>query len=168
MSYIYLYSKDTVDLVGLNDINADLTLNLPQPFKTEGVNTLDIKPISTDSTVTADIKPLHLDLKIEPLKTDSAIDLKPVVLDLCITTNIGKVPNLCVRQPYHNRVGFSLFGHEVWAFSFSGEQETVMEELAPRPQVAAAGAGWPPVKQVAPASIEPHTSGGGLRIRLGS
>ena len=160
-------SSDTVDLVGLDNINADLTLNLPQPFQTEGTNTLDIKPLTTDSTV--DIKPLGIDLKIEPLKTDSSIDLKPVEIDLCLTLNIGKVPNLCIRQPYHHQLGFSLFGQKIWEFSFSGEQETVIDQLAPRPQVAAsASAAWPPVRQAAPAQIEPHAAGGGLRVRLGS
>jgi hypothetical protein len=172
-------SSDTVDLIGLNNIQADLTLNLPQPFKTEGVNTYDIKPLTTDSNATIELKPLSADLKIEPLsadlkieplKTDSNItlDLKPVVLDLCLTTNIGKVPNLCIRQPYRHRFGLTLFGVEVWGFSLSGEQETVIDELSPRPQIAATGnAVWPPAKPAAAATAEPQAAGRGLRIRLG-
>jgi len=172
-------SHDTVDLIGLNDITADVTLNLPQPFKTEGVNTYDIKPLTTNSNATIELKPLSADLKIEPLsadlkieplKTDSDItlDLKPVVLDLCLTANIGKVPNVCIRQPYRHRFGFTLFGIELWGFSLSGEQETVFDELRPRPQIAATGSAvWPPAKPAAAATVEPQTAGGGLRIRLG-
>jgi hypothetical protein len=182
-------SSDTVDLIGLNNIHADVTLNLPQPFKTEGVNTYDIKPLTTNSNATIELKPLSADLKIEPLsadlkieplsadlkieplKTDSNItlDLKPVVLDLCLTANIGKVPNLCIRQPYRHRFGFTLFGVEVWGLSLSGEQETVVDELSPRPQIAATGnTVWPPAKPAAAATVEPQAAGGGLRIRLGS
>jgi len=164
-------SSDTVDLIGLNNIQADVTLNLPQPLKTEGVNTYDIKPLTTNSNATIELKPLSADLKIEPLRTDSsvALDLKPVVLDLCLTTNIGKVPNLCIRQPYRHRFGFTLFGVEVWGFSLSGEQETVVDELSPRPQIAATGSAvWPPAKPTAAATVEPQAAGGGLRIRLGS
>jgi hypothetical protein len=164
-------SSDTIDVMGLNDINADVTLNLPQPFKTDGVNTYDIKPLTTNSNTTIELKPLSADLKIEPLKTDSDItmDLKPVVLDLCLTTNVGKVPNLCIRQPYRHRFGFTLFGVEVWGFSLSGEQETVVDELRARPQIAATGnAVWTPAKPAAAPTVEPRAAGSGLRIRLGS
>jgi hypothetical protein len=162
-------SNDTIDVVGLDKINVGLTLGLPQPFKTEGSNTYDIKPLSTDNSFTIDIKPLNADLKLEPLRTDShaTLDLKPVVLDLCLTLNIGKVPSFCIRQPYRHRIGFSLFGMEVWGFSFSGEQETIIEERGPRPQIAAGGASWPPAEPYRTERAEPHASGGGLRVRLG-
>ncbi len=153
-------STDTVDVVGLNDIVATVTLGLPQPFKTEGVNTVEIKPLKADVGS-------HSRLEIEPLKTDSslAVDLKPAVIDLCLTLNIGKVPSICIRQPYRHKIGFSLYGVEIWGFSFAGEQETVIQELSPRPQVApGGGAAWPPVTS---AKDEPQVTGGGLRIRLG-
>jgi hypothetical protein len=167
-------STNTVDVVGLNDVKADLKLELPQPFKTETVNTYDIKPVKTDSTNGYDIKAdvgTNTRLSIDPLKTDSsvAVDLKPAVIDLCLTMNIGKVPSVCIRQPYRHKVGFTLYGVEVWGFSFSGEQETIVDELKPRPQVAwGAAAAWPPTQPAASAKTEPQVaSGGGLRIRLG-
>jgi hypothetical protein len=163
-------STNTVDLVGLNDINTSFTLDVPQPIKTDGTNTYDFKPLNTTSSITAEIKPLKADLKLEPVKTDSGltVDLKPVVLDLCLTTNVGKVPSLCIRQPYHHRIGFSLYNVEIWGFSFSGEQETMVEEMSPRPQIALGGAtAWPPTKPAASAKVEPHATGSGLRIRLG-
>jgi hypothetical protein len=75
-----------------------------------------------------------------------------------------------------------MYGVEVWAFSFSGEQETITEELAPRPQVSVGGPGhsWPPSGPVPHGARVAHTQGGqtetdppevkggGLRIRLGS
>jgi hypothetical protein len=160
-------SSDTVDVVGLNDIKADLKLELPQPFKTEGTNTVDLKAdidTKSDSNSTT-----HL--KIDPLKTDSslAVDLKPAVVDLCLTLNSGKSPNLCIRQPYRHRIGFTLYGIEVFGFSFSGEQETIISELGPRPQtLPREEAPWPPARAVAlPERHEPRAaSGAGLRIRL--
>jgi hypothetical protein len=157
-------TTDTVDVLGLNDIKADLKLELPQPFKTEGSNTIEVKPL--------EIKPLKADLgthlAIDPLKTDSSlsVDLKPAVVDLCLTLNIGKLPNVCITQPYHHRIGFSLFGIEVWGFSFSGEQETVIQERHLQPKVslgAAPSSAWLPPHRAPPTSRE----AGGLRVRLG-
>ncbi len=159
-------STDTVDVVGLNDIKADVKLELPQPFQTDSTSTLEVKPLKTDLVAATRVA-------IEPLKTDSslAVDLKPAVVDLCLTLNVGKVPSLCIRQPYRHKIGFTLYGVEMWGFSFSGEQETIVHELAPRPQVATGGMGtaWPPPQAAPAANIEPPiATGGGLRVRLGS
>jgi hypothetical protein len=163
-------STNTVDVVGLNDIKAGVTLGLVQPFKTEGLNTyefkpLEIKPLTTNNTNTYDVR---------PLKTDSslALDLKPAVVDLCLTLNVGKVPSVCIRQPYRHKIGFTLYGVEVWGFSFSGEQETIVAEMPARPQVAVGGTatGWPPARTVEPAKREQPTNeaqGSGLRVRIG-
>lgn len=169
-------SSNTVDIAGLDNIKADLTLHTPDTFKTDATNTYDIKPLKADYGF--DIKPLKSDYTydIKPLQVDDNIkvDLKPVTLDLCLTANVGKVPDLCVRQPYRHRVAFSLYGMEVWGFTFSGEQETVVQELDRRPQVAMTGApaSWSPAprheqsREVA--KQEPPTrTGNGLRIRLG-
>jgi hypothetical protein len=157
----------TVDVVGLDKI--DFKLELPQPLETKGTNVLEIKPL--------EIKPLRADLgtqsglHVDPLTTDSSIsvDLKPAVVDLCLTLNIGKVPSLCIKQPYHHRVGFTFWGMEVWGFSFSGEQETVVQELHAQPKVALGGAAdWsahPPPKREH--HEPPSREQGGLRIRLG-
>src|SRR3954468_18752600 len=111
-------STNTVDVIGLNDIKAGITLGLVHPFKTEGVNTYELKPLTTTSTNTYDIKPLTTNntntYDVKPLKTDSslAVDLKPAVVDLCLTLNVGKVPSVCIRQPYRHKVGFTLYGVE--------------------------------------------------------
>jgi hypothetical protein len=162
-------SANTVDLLGLDDINADvglddinvdLNLTLPQPFKTDAVNTVKAD-LGTDSHV-----------KLDPLTTDSSIsvDLKPAVVDLCLTLNIGKLPNVCIKQPYHHHIGFTLYGMEVWGYTFSGEQETVIQEQHPHPKVAL-GAGPAPWTAPRPgprrAPEPPVRETGGLRIRLG-
>ena len=163
--------NDTTDIVGLNDIKADLKLELPQPFKTEGSNTLEVKPLKADFGTNSHIAidPLKLELDVDPLKTDSSlsIDLKPVVLDLCLTANVGKIPSMCIRQPYHHHIGFSLFGAPVWGFTFSGQQETVVEELDRQPKVAWGGAlsARPPHRPPAQAEPQaPSRHAGGLRM----
>lgn len=119
-------STDTVDIVGLNDINATLNLQLPQPLQTESSDSLTVAPLKADLT----LEPLKADLtlepvkaeldtnshlKIDPLRTDSnlSVDLKPAVVDLCLTVNVGKLPNVCIRQPYHYHLGFTLWGTEI-------------------------------------------------------
>ena len=162
-------SSNSVDILGLNDIKADLKLELPQPFKTEGANSLDIKPLKADlgTNTHLAIDPLKLELQADPIKTDSsmAIDLKPAVIDLCLTTNIGKVPSVCIRQPYQHHIGFTLFGTEVWGFTFSGQQETIVEELNHQPKVV-----WGETEHHYPAprpAEPPSRNAGGLRVRIG-
>jgi hypothetical protein len=158
-------STNTVDILGLNDIKADLKLDLPQPFKTETASSLDIKPLKADLGT-------DTHLGIDPLKTDSSlsIDLKPAVIDLCLTTNVGKIPNVCIRQPYHHHIGFTLYGTEVWGFTFSGQQETVVEELERQPAVVRGDSApsWSPSHHAPqPAASPPSRNVGGLRVRLG-
>lgn len=157
-------STNTVDVLGLDDIKADLKLELPQPFKTESAGTVDIKPLKADLGT-------NNHLQIDPLKTDSSVsvDLKPAVVDLCLTLNVGKLPNVCIKQPYHHHIGFTLWGTEVWGYTFSGEQETVIQEQRPHPRVAlGAGADWAPPRPPQRFAAEPPTrESGGLRVRLG-
>lgn len=166
-------SSNTVDLVGLDDINADLKLELPQPFKTE--SSLDIKPLKADlgTDTHLEIKPLKLELQVDPLKSDNSytVDLKPTVVDLCLTTNIGKLPNVCIRQPYNHHIGFTLFNIEVWGYTFSGQQETVIEDIQRQPKVmyGDVAPSWSPQRTASqPAAQPPSRQIGGLRVRLGS
>jgi hypothetical protein len=164
-------SSNTVDLVGLDDINADLKLELPQPFKTE--SSLDIEPLKADlgTDTHLEIKPLKLELQVDPLKSDNSysVDLKPAVVDLCLTTNIGKLPNVCIRQPYNHHIGFTLFKIEVWGYTFSGQQETVIEVIQRQPKVmyGDVAPSWSPHRTTQqPAAEPPSRQIGGLRSRL--
>lgn len=164
-------SNSTID--STNDVTANLNLALTQPFKTE--SDLELKPLKADlgTDTHLAIDPLKLELQADPLKTDSnlSLDLKPAVIDFCFTTNIGKLPNACIRQPYQHHFGFTLFGAEVWGFTLSGQQETVIEELNRHPKVVWGGARmqWPPSNPASqPSAQQPTQEAGGLRIRLGS
>jgi hypothetical protein len=165
-------STNTVDIVGLDDVSVDLdadttsalTLSVPEAIETE--HTLELRPVDIDLDTTSNSTSR---LTIDPLQTDSSlsVDLKPVVLDLCLTANVGKVPDVCIRQPYHHHIGITLFGMEMFGFTFSGEQQTVVEELGRQPKLALGGAAqeWPPRGD---RGAPPTRDAGGLRIRLGS
>jgi hypothetical protein len=157
-------STNSIDLLGLDDIDVDLTLGLPQPLRTESTNALTVNPVRADLGTTSR-------LQIDPLTTDSrvSLDLKPAVVDLCLTLNVGKLPNVCIKQPYHHHVGFTLWGMEVWGYTFSGEQETLIQEQHPQPRFSFGPerSGWS-----APAAARHHAppirETGGLRVTLGS
>jgi len=169
-STVTVTSTDTVDVVGLDDVNATLELKLPQPLETSNTTTLELKPVEIKPlTATLDDK-THL--TVDPLKVDASLtlDVKPAVVDVCLTTNVGKLPNVCMRQPYHHHVGITWFGVEWLGFTFSGEQQTVIEELDRQPKVAWGGAtpSWPPRDAPAERDGPPSRHAGGLRIRLGT
>ena len=173
-----------IEIIGLDNIKAKVEGGAPIALKLEGgapvklenvydIKALEIKPIEADLGTDTHLAIDPLKLELAPLKSDHSmtVDLKPAVVDLCLTANIGKLPNVCIRQPYHHHIGFTLFGTEVWGYSFSGQQETVIEELDRQPQVAwrRALATWPPHRpphSPSPAPQPPSRQAGGLRIRL--
>jgi hypothetical protein len=156
----HVWVDNTVDVLGLDDIKADLKLELPQPLKTETTSALKVEPLKADLGTTSHVQ-------IDPLTTNSSlsVDLKPAVVDLCLTLNVGKLPNVCIKQPYHHHIGFTLWGTEVWGYTFSGEQETVIQDQHPRPRVVSAP--WTASPAPRGVSEPPTRETGGLRIRLG-
>jgi hypothetical protein len=185
-----------IEIIGLDNIKAKLEGGAPLALKLEGgtpvalkleggtpvklenvydVKPIEVKPLKADLGTNTHLTIDPLKLELAPLESDHSIsvDLKPAVIDLCLTMNLGKLPNVCIRQPYHHHVGFSLFGTEVWGYTFSGQQETVIEELDRQPQVAWRGAlaTWPPNRpphsaSAAPEPPSPSRQAGGLRVRL--
>jgi hypothetical protein len=134
-------------------------LVLPQPFKTEARQELVLpQPFKTEGKTES-----RNELAItQPIVTDSrnslSLDVKPIAVDLCMKMSMGSIPPVCIRQPYHHHFGITMFGVEVLGFTFSGESQTIIQDLPPRPQLE-----WRPAR-----SIEPQPrSGSGLRVRLG-
>lgn len=134
----------TVDVA--NPIDSNVTL---QPVST----TLTIQPTPfasvvtlnpTESTVT--LKPITTTLDIKPLKSDVSLDVEPLLTDVCAKVTLGEVPPTCVRQPFHQHIGFNLFGVELFGIDFAGEFRTMIEPMSGR------------------AAAEPAS--GSLRIRL--
>jgi hypothetical protein len=126
----------TVDIVGLDDVS--VTLAVPDPITTNSTytttSTLAVPdPITTNSTYTTTSTLLVPD----PIKNDvsSTIDVKPLVVDLCYTVNVGRLPETRVRNPYRHHIGLTLFGTEVLGMTFEGEQDTVIEDLHRQPMI---------------------------------
>jgi hypothetical protein len=129
----------TIDVIGLDDVQ--VTLNVPDPITTNSTLTTTTSstllvpdPIKNDVTTKSDIgMKSDLTLDIKPL--DVTVDVKPVVLDLCYTVNVGRIPETRVRNPYRHHIGLTLFGSEVLGMTFEGEQDTVIEDLHRQPMV---------------------------------
>src|SRR5829696_924387 len=88
----------TVDVVGLDNIDVRTELVLPQPLVTE--HTLDLRlpqPLRTENRNEIAVT--------EPVVTDNRsrmeVDVKPLVLDLCLNLNVGKPAPVCIRQPHN-------------------------------------------------------------------
>jgi len=185
-----------IEVIGLDNIKAKVEGGAPLALKLEGgtpvalkleggapvklenvydIKPVEIKPIKADLGTDTHLAIDPLKLELAPLKSDQSmtLDLKPAVIDLCLTANLGKLPNVCIRQPYHHHIGFTLFGSEIWGYTFSGQQETVIEELDRQPHVAWRGAvaAWPPNPSSHSQSRErppqpPTRQAGGIRVRL--
>ena len=127
----------TVDIVGLDDVS--VTLSVPDPITTNSTYTttstlLVPDPVKNDVTTKSDIgMKSDLTLDVKPLQT--TIDVKPLVVDLCYTVNVGRLPETRIRNPYRHHIGLTLFGTEVVGVTFEGEQDTVIEDLHREPMV---------------------------------
>ena len=158
----------TLDIVGLDDINSRTELVLPQPFRTESTSRTELavtQPIVTESTSRTELA------VTQPIVTEStsdlSLDIKPVAVDLCLNVNLGQIPPTCVRLPFQQHFGITLFGVEILGFNIAGESRIVIEDLPNKPQIAWGGEQVlsHPEPRRASAQREP---GGGLRIRLGT
>ncbi len=163
-------SDSTVAVSGLDKIGLtakieplaiEQTIRIPDPIVTKSSS--DSKSeittksdINTKSDVASDSK------------NAIAVDLKPVVLDVCSTTST-KLPQGEIVQPFHLHFGVTMFGMEMLGFNLAGEQRTVMKKLPKKPAVewpAQRNAHSPPrAPDVAPASATAGRAGG-LRIRI--
>lgn len=146
-------STNTFDIMGLDDIDLKTELVLPQPLRLQAENNsrteLSIpEPIRTEG------------------KNEMALDIRPLTVDLCLNVNFGRLPPTCIRQPYQNHFGITLFGIEILGFNLTGESRMVIEDPQSKPHIAWGG------EQAAQPSTHGNVSpqpepGGGLRIRLG-
>lgn len=160
-------SDMTIDVVGLDDINIELggtgtplhtksEIVLPQPLRAEGRTEIAVtEPIVTQMT------------------TDAKLDVEPVVVDLCLTLGIQRLPRQCIKHPYRRHLGLSVFGVEVMGLDWSGESSVVIDDLPSRPHVEAGGEHAPRPgsgrrEQRATTMLsKPERREGGLHIRLG-
>ncbi|MBV7335260.1 hypothetical protein KFU94_44875 [Chloroflexi bacterium TSY] len=166
----------TVTLEGLDNINSNITLNTPQPLKTDSRTEVVLpQPLKTELAIT---EPIRTELAItEPIRTESKaeLDVKPLVFDQCLTIKLDPLPPTCIRQPYQQHFGITILGVEVMGFSVSGELRHIVDETDKRPQVVWGGEAKAGTISHLPSSHQPTSmppaplqpqSAGGLRIRL--
>jgi hypothetical protein len=158
-------STSTVEIQGLDDIQQTLTLNLPQPFRTDSRNELVLpQPFRTESRQELAVT--------EPIRTegrnDLALDIRPMTVDLCLNLNVGPPAPTCIRQPYHHHFGLTLFGIELLGLNFSGESQTIVQDAPKQRPVAWGGTHSRPrePRHEHHAHAE-HTEHKAVRVRLG-
>lgn len=164
----------TVDVKGLDDTH--LTLATPQPLSTKSDLNINQK---LDSTLKSQ-NSLETDSKFalaitEPIVSQSTaeLDLKPIALDQCVRISFGPLPSTCVRQPYHQHFGFTLFGMEIFGFSVAGESQVLVTDIPTKPKVTLVGEqavnhqhSYEYAHDVQPATGRSSSSSDGLIIRL--
>ena len=106
----------------------------------------------------------------EPIRTEMQMDVKPVVLDLCLNVGLNKLPRTSVKRPYHHCLSVSVLGTELASFSLHGRRELLVDEPEPRPAVAwGSSEPQPPKRRTSPRPTptvvaDPPLGGTGLRI----
>jgi hypothetical protein len=164
---------------GLDDINVDFELTIPDPIVTQStanINsnnglTLTIpEPVRliTDSTLTSNSNIISDSQVRANTQSAIALDVRPLTLDVCMKLEFGRLPPTCIRQPYKHHFGITLFGVEMIGFNFAGESRIVVEDVHPAPHVVWGG------EQAVHHPHEHHQRGhphaqpenGGLHIRL--
>jgi len=144
----------------------DTTMRLPDPIRAE----VSVAPLRTEMDTVSRLA------ITEPIRTEMQMDVKPVVLDLCINLGINKLPRTNIKRPYHHCLAVSVLGTELASVSLRGHRDIIVDEPDIRPAVAWGSDGAvrnprPPAQHRAdppePKVVGPDGPHGGLRIRLG-
>jgi hypothetical protein len=164
----------TVDVRGLDNINQSLTLALPQPLRMSNQNELILpQPFRTENRQELAVT--------QPVVTEGrnelSLDIRPLTVDLCLNVKMAAPAPTCIRQPYQHHFGFTLFGIELFGLNFSGEAQTIVQDLPKQPHVAwggpppaqhsHCGASWHHGGHAAGTAAESAEPRSGLRVRLG-
>ena len=136
-----------LDIVGLDDVNVELDLDASS--QTSSTNRLELPdPIDTRLTVSVPdtIKTdqaQRSELAVtEPIVTqmttdlDLDVDVKPMVMDLCLTVGIKDLPRFKVSRPYDKHIGLSVFGREVFGIDWCGSQDFIVDDVRRHPMLA--------------------------------
>jgi len=167
---------------GERPLATDMTMHTPDVLRTEmkSVSEMAMRSVS-EMAITRPIETV----------SDMRMDIQPVVVDLSVTANIGKIPRLCIKRPYKQHLRVRVLGVEVLGVDLHGEKAMIVTDLPPRPTVAWGGESHAPRQHprvtlvdvgsdgdhgtsahgqhepfVVPADGGAGASGPGLRIRL--
>lgn len=107
----------------------------------------------------------------EPIRAEMQMDVKPVVLDLCLNVGLNKLPRTNIKRPYHHCLSLSVFGSQIAAVSLAGHRDVIVDDPEPRPAVAWGGTATPNHQTHTPHTTQVGSdaevdSRRGLRIRL--
>jgi hypothetical protein len=120
----------TVTLQGLDNVQETLTVQTPQPLKSETKSDFNFPgTIRTNG---------NLDLAItQPIRSEAKaeLDIKPLALDQCLTIRIAPLPPTKVRQPYQQHFGLTLFGIEWFGINVEGELQVIISDLPRKPSI---------------------------------
>jgi hypothetical protein len=132
------------------DVTIDSTSTSTSAIDSFSTTNLDSKSDShnrIDSKSDADFRIVGLDnirLKADSTadnKTQLEMDLKPLQLDLCLKVGLERFPPTRICKPSSKRFGLTVFGVEVFGFTYDGDDTTIIEDLGKRPFVVADGLG---------------------------
>lgn len=152
---------------GLDDM--DITLHTPDTMKTDMTTKatmgLTVNPLSMHTTGRQELaitEPI-----VTNMSTDMRLDVKPMVVDACITLKIADLPEQRIRRPYDRRIKLSVLGTELVELRMCGESEIVVEDLPVKPMMTwGAQKSHPHRSRVEPVIVQDDSSPG-VRINLG-
>lgn len=129
-------SSTVLDIVGLDDIDVTTTSNSSSTNRLELPDPIDTRmTISVPDTIRTDQNQRSELAITEPIVTqmstdlDLDVDVKPVVMDLCLTLGIKDPPRFRVSRPYDKHLGMSLFGREVIGFDWCGTSDFIVDDV---------------------------------------
>jgi hypothetical protein len=121
-------AMDTTIGGGERPLATDMTLHTPDTLRSDSTSTM-----TTTSTLNS-----TSDMAItQPIVTDSdmRVDVKPLVVDMCFTANIGKIPRLCIKRPYDHHLSLRVMGMELIGLDLHGQRSMIIDDLPKRPDV---------------------------------
>ena len=129
-------SNTVLDIVGLDDIQITTSTTSNSTNRTELALTEPIDTrltLSVPETIRTDQHQRNELAITEPIitqmSTDLDVDVKPVVVDLCLTLGIKDPPRFCVSRPNHRYLGLTLFGREVFDLRWGGTSNFVVDDV---------------------------------------
>ncbi|HTY72214.1 MAG TPA: hypothetical protein VMI11_07275 [Actinomycetes bacterium] len=109
-----------VTIEGLDDISVDTKVTL--------------EPVTTSSTIA--VEPLSSTLtSASTVSSTSSVDLEPVTVDSCVRVELAPLPPTRLRTPWEQRIGLSVLGVELLAWTWRGETRSYVEPAPKQPLV---------------------------------
>lgn len=121
-------AMDTTIGGGERPLATDMTLHTPDTLRSDSTSTMTTTSTLNSTSEMAITKPIVTN-------SDMRMDIKPVVVDMCFTANIGKIPRLCIKRPYDHHLSLRVMGMELIGLDLHGQRSTIIDDLPKRPDV---------------------------------